>query len=131
MSKIAEFLGEAGLFYLATVDGDQPALRPLGLFIEDEEGVVRFGIGDFKAVYRQLKANPKCQIVACKGMDWLRYTGEAVFEDDPKYVEIALEKVPPLRDIYNEETGNKMAVFRLENADARIIHMMGEGDKIL
>ena len=131
MSKIADFLTEAGVFYLATVDGDQPAVRPLGLFIEDEAGVVRFGIGDFKAVTKQLKANPKCQIVACKGIDWLRYTGEAVFEDDPKYVEDALTKMPGLREIYNEETGNKMAVFRLDNADARIIHMMGEGDKIL
>ena len=131
MSKIAEFLGEAGVFYLATVDGDQPQLRPLGLFIEDEEGVVRFGIGDFKAVTQQLRANPKCQIVSCKGIDWLRYTGGAVFEDDPKYVEAALTKMPNLREIYNEETGNKMMTFHLEDATAVNIPVMGEGENML
>ena len=65
MSKINDFLNEAGVFFLATADGDQPKLRPLGLHFE-ADGKEMFGIGDFKNVYRQLKANPKCEIVASK-----------------------------------------------------------------
>ena len=65
MSKINDFLSEAGVFFLATVDGDQPKLRPLGAHF-DMDGKVLFGVGDFKDVYRQLVANPKTEIVACK-----------------------------------------------------------------
>ena len=46
MSKINDFLTDAGMFFLATVDGDQPKLRPLGLHLE-MDGKVLFGIGDF------------------------------------------------------------------------------------
>ena len=131
MSKVAEFLAEAGVFYLATVDGDQPKARPLGLFFE-ADGKVLFGVGDFKEVYKQLVANPKAEIVAAKpDGHWLRYTGTAVFEDDPKYVELAFEKMPNLRSIYNDETGNKMMVFSLQNATAVDIPMMGPGEDLL
>ncbi len=130
MSKINDFLNEAGLFFLATADGDQPKLRPLGLHFE-ADGLERFGVGDFKDVYRQLKANPKCEIVAAKpDGHWLRYTGTAVF-DEPKYAEQALELMPALKNIYNEQTGNKMMIFHLENASAVDIATMGDGEDLL
>ena len=130
MSKLNDFLTEAGLFCLATADGDQPKLRPLGAHME-MDGKVMFGVGDFKDVYKQLAANPKTEIVAAKADGhWLRYTGKAVFETDPKYAEAMLDMMPNLRDIYNEETGHKMMVFHLEEASARIIPVMGEGEAI-
>ena len=102
MSKLNDFLTEAGLFFLATADGDQPKLRPLGAHME-MDGKVMFGVGDFKDVYKQLAANPKTEIVAAKADGhWLRYTGKAVFETDPKYAEAMLDMMPNLRDIYNE-----------------------------
>ncbi len=131
MSRLNDFLTEAGVFFLATVDGDQPKLRPLGAHLE-MDGKVIFGIGDFKAVYRQLKANPKTEISACKeGGRWLRYTGRVVFETDPKYAEAMLEMMPHLRGIYNDETGYKMMCFHLEDASAFEIAMSGETEKIL
>ena len=131
MSRINDFLTEAGTFYLATCDGGRPRLRPLGMHFE-EDGKVLFGVGDFKEVYRQLLANPNAEIVACKpDGHWLRYSGKAVFETDPKYAEQALAMMPYLRDIYNEQTGNKMMIFSLTDAEAVIITVMGEGEKIL
>ena len=131
MSKIADFLNESGVFYLATADGDQPKVRPLGLFIE-ADGKVLFGIGDFTDVYKQSVANPQTEIVSAKADGhWLRYTGTAVLEDDPKYVELALEKMPNLRAIYNEETGNKMMMFSLQDATAVDIPTMGPGEDLL
>ena len=53
MSKVNDFLTEAGVFFLATADGDQPKVRPLGAHFEFD-GKVMFGIGDFKDVYKQL-----------------------------------------------------------------------------
>ena len=131
MSKIKDYLSEAGVFFLATVDGDQPKVRPLGAVMEMDDKVI-FGIGDFKNVYKQLVANPKAEIVASKpDGHWMRYTGKAVFESDDKYAEAMLEGAPHLRSIYNEETGNKMMCFHLEDATAVDIMIMGEGEPLI
>lgn len=131
MSRLNDFISEAGIFFLATVDGDQPKLRPLGAHIE-MDGKVLFGIGNFKDVYKQLCAQPKCEIAACKhDGKWLRYTGKAVFETDPKYAEAILDANPQLKGIYNETTGNKMMMFHLEDASAVVINVMGPGESIL
>ena len=131
MSKVNDFLTEAGVFFLATADGDQPRVRPLGAHLE-MDGKVLLGVGDFKEVYRQLVANPKVEIVACKpDGHWMRYTGKAVFETDPKYAEANLEAMPNLRDIYNEKTGHKLMMFHLEDATAVEIAVMGEGVSLL
>lgn len=131
MSKISEFLAEAGIFYLATVDGDQPKCRPLGAHME-MDGKVIFGVGDFKNVYRQMVANPNVEIVACKNNGhWMRYTGKAVFETDEKYAQAMLDGAPQLKSIYNEETGNKMMCFHIENATAVDIAVMGDGESLL
>ena len=131
MSKIADYLKEAGVFYLATADGDQPKLRPLGAFLEMDDKVI-FGVGDFKEVYKQLVANPKTEIVASKaGGHWMRYTGKAVFETDPKYAQTMLDNAPHLKNIYNEETGHKMMCFHIEDATAVDIAIMGEGESLL
>lgn len=127
MNKISEFLNETGVFFLATVEGDQPKCRPLGAHME-MDGKVIFGVGDFKNVYKQLTANPKCEIVASKkDGHWMRYTGKAVFETDDKYAQAMLDGAPHLREIYNEKTGYKMKCFHLEDAKAVDIAVMGEG----
>ena len=131
MSKINDFLNEAGIFFLATVNGDKPALRPLGLHME-ADGKVLFGIGDFKDVYKQLTVNPNVEIVAAKqDGHWLRYSGKAVFETDGKYAAAALESAPHLKSIYNEETGHKMMMFHIEDARAVDITVMGAGTDLL
>ncbi len=131
MSRLNDFLNEAGVFYLATADGNQPKVRPLGAHIE-ADGKVLFGVGDFKDVYHQLVNNPLVEIAAARpDGTWLRYTGTAVFETDPKYAEAVLEGAPHLRNIYNEETGHKMMMFHLENATAVLIPIMGKGESIL
>ena len=113
MSKVKDFLAEAGIFFMATVDGDQPKLRPLGAFLEDD-GKLIFGVGDFKNVYRQMLANPLVEIAACKkDGHWLRYTGRAVFETDERYAEEMIRQ------------------SHLEDATAVDIAIMGEGESLL
>ena len=131
MSRVNDYLSEAGVFFMATVDGDQPKLRPLGAHMLMDDKVI-FGVGDFKAVYRQLTANPKCEIVAAKqDGHWMRYTGRAVFETDDKYARAMLDASPQLKGIYNENTGNKMMCFHLEDATAVDITVMGPGEDML
>lgn len=130
MNKVKDFLAETGVFFLATVDGAQPRLRPLGALLE-ADGKLLFGVGDFKDVYRQLQANPLTEIVACKpNGHWLRYTGRAVFETDDKYAAQMIRE-SGLEAIYNEQTGNKLMTFHLEDATAVDIPVMGEGENLL
>ncbi len=131
MSRINDFLNEAGIFFVATNDGAQPKLRPFGAHVE-VDGVVHFAVGDFKAVYRQMQANPLCEIAACKpdGV-WLRYTGRIVFDDDKKYADAMFAASPVLRDIYNEKTGYVMKTFHLEDSMAYIMPPVGDPEKIL
>lgn len=130
MSKLNDFLTEAGVFFLATADGSQPKLRPLGAHFE-MDGKVLFGVGDFKDVYKQMVANPLVEISAAKpDGKWLRYTGKVVFDTDPKYAAAMLEALPQLKEIYNEKTGHKLAMFHLEDATAVVIPMMGPGEPI-
>jgi uncharacterized pyridoxamine 5'-phosphate oxidase family protein len=79
-----------------------------------------------------MQQNPQVELVACKqDGHWLRYTGKAVFETDGKYAEAMLDAMPNLRDIYNETTGNKLAMFHIEDATAVDIPMMGAGESLL
>ena len=130
MNKIYAFLKEAGVFYLATVDGDRPRLRPLGAVLE-ADGKVIFGVGDFKEVYRQMLKNPNVEIVACKkDGHWLRYSGKAVFETDESYAAQMIKDVG-LEAIYNAETGHKLMCFHLEDAAAVDIAVMGAGEPLV
>ena len=131
MSRIHEFLNEAGIFFLATEDGKQAKVRPLGAHIE-MNGKEYFTVGDFKAVYRQMTENPLVEIAAFapKDMKWLRYTGTAVFEDNEEVREKVFEALPHLRRAYSEESGHKMMIFTLENATARILDMAGNEEII-
>lgn len=131
MSRINDFLNEVGIFYLATEDGDQPKMRPIGGHFE-LDGKLFFTIGKHKNVYRQMVKNPKVEIVALnKKAQWLRYTGTAVFENDQKYTDYAFEKNPGLKKAYNEQTGHQIGIFYLENATAEIISPDGSSEKLL
>ena len=131
MSRINDLLNEAGIFYLATEDGDQPKLRPVSGHFE-LDGKIFFTIGTLKNVYRQLQKNPKVEIVALnKKAQWLRYTGTAVFDTDPKYTEYAFQNNPALKNAYNEKTGHTIGIFHLENASAELISPDNSSEKIL
>lgn len=120
MERIHEELNGYDVFYLATIDEGKPAVRPIGMH-ELYEGKEYFGVGTFKAVYRQLQADPHFQIVACNGPKWIRISAEAVFTDDPKIPAYCLDKNPGLKQIYNEETGNKMGCFTMKNGHVEFI----------
>ncbi len=131
MSKIHEFIDKAGVFFLATEDGAQARVRPLGAHVE-KDGKEYFTVGDFKDVYRQMAENPLVEIVAFdkEDMKWLRYTGKAVFVDSDEIRERVFEDLPHLRKAYSPESGHKMMIFSLEEATARIIDMAGNVETI-
>ena len=135
MKRIDGLLASSKTFYLATVDGDQPKLRPLGAH-HLVDGKVWLGVGEFKNVYRQLVANPKCEVVALQpaGGKWLRWTGRAVFAEGAereRLEEVFLSAAPRLRRIYNKKPGKRMMCFTLVDSRAELIPMMPPGEVFL
>ena len=135
MNRIDGLLAASKTFYLATVDGDQPKLRPLGAH-HVVDGKVWLGVGEFKNVYRQLVANPKCEVVALQpaGGKWLRWTGRAVFAEGAereRLEEVFLTAAPRLRRIYNKKPGKRMMCFTLVDSRAELIPMMPPGEVLL
>ena len=132
--KIDDILAQAGAFFLATVDGDQPKLRPLGAH-HVVDGRVWLGVGEFKDVYRQLAANPKCELVALlPDRKWLRWTGRAAFAEGAereKLEEVFLEAMPGLRKIYDKSPGRRMMCFTLAESRAELVPMMPPGEVLL
>ena len=121
IEKINDILTKAKVFYLATVDGDKPKVRPLGFHLLFEDKIY-FGVGTFKEVYKQMEANPKVEIAAWDEEHFLRYYGTADLTQNEAVVEKAFELMPELAEIY-KSNGWKMGVFFLNDATAEIRNM--------
>ncbi|MDR1488126.1 MAG: pyridoxamine 5'-phosphate oxidase family protein [Deltaproteobacteria bacterium] len=126
MSKsVFEFFSANRPFYLATVNGDIPKVRPMG-FIMYFEDKVWFGMGNHKNVYKQLQQNPNVEIVAtAPDNNWLRLWGKAVFDDRAVLFQEALKAMPHLKDIYPPDAPYKMAIFHLKEATAQFLEITG------
>ncbi len=112
IERVYQFLNEAQTYYLATVEGDQPRVRPFGTALL-YGGRLYIQTGKVKPVSRQLAANPKAEICAFKDGRWLRVAGELA-NDDSREVKLAmLEKMPGLKGMYSADDGNmQMLYFR-------------------
>ena len=118
MDEICRFLKECETYFLATVEGDQPRVRPFGT-IEIFENKLYFQTGKAKPVTEQIMKNPKIEICGIIGGRWLRLTGEAVLDDRVEAKKHMLDAYPELREMYDENDGNT-AVFYIRKGTARI-----------
>lgn len=130
IEKVSNYLKDAGVFYLTTVDDEKPKCRPISFYMVVDD-TLYFGVGTFKDVYRQLTRNPNVEICAEKDNGFLRYYGKAVFTKDASLQEKAMDVMPMLRDIYNEETGNTLGIFSLESATAEFRRMLDIQEKVV
>ncbi len=118
MVEVLQFLKDAGVYYLATVDGDQPRVRPFGTAIIFE-GKIYIQTGKVKDVSKQLHANPKAELCAFKDGKWIRISAELIEDDRREARKAMLDAYPDLRNMYSEDDGNT-EVFYLKNAKATI-----------
>ena len=116
MEKVVQFLKDAQTFYLATVDGDQPRVRPFGT-ANVYDGKLYIQTGKVKDVSKQLHKNPKAEICAFKDGVWLRVAGELIEDDSFEARKSMLDAYPELRAMYSEDDGNT-EVFYFKNATA-------------
>ena len=116
MERAAKFLKEAGTYYLATVEGDQPRVRPFGT-AHIFEGKLYIQTGKVKEVSKQIHANPKVEVCAFKDGEWLRIAGELVEDDRNEARQSMLDAYPSLQGMYKADDGNT-EVFYFKNAKA-------------
>lgn len=110
MERVCKFLKDAGTYYLATVEGDQPRVRPFGT-AHIFEGRLYIQTGKIKPVSRQLAANPKAEICAFHNGTWLRVAGELVEDDRVEARKSMLDAYPNLRKMYDENDGNTQVLY--------------------
>ncbi len=116
--KAQQFLKDAQTYFLATVDEDQPHVRPFGT-AEIFEGRLYIQTGKVKNVYKQLIANPKAEICAYKDGRWIRICCELIPDERIEAKKDMLDKNESLRSMYNEADDNTI-VFYARNATATI-----------
>ncbi len=119
MQEVQAYLKECGAFYIATVDGDQPRVRPFGVS-EIINGRLYIMTGKVKDVYKQMAANGKFEICALKpsGSEWMRLSGTLVTDETLAIKEEFLNRNPSLKRMYSADDGN-MAILYITNATAR------------
>ena len=117
-AKVNAFLDEAKVFYFLTTDGDQPKGRPFGFHLLDGDRLY-FGCGTFKNVFKQLSTNPKVEVLALKGSDFLRYDGTVKIVKDEALLDKVRAAMPQIMALY-DKNGWEMGLFYLENGHAEI-----------
>ena len=124
MNEVYEFLKKCGTYYLATVEGDQPRVRPFGT-IDLYEDRLYIQTGKSKDVANQLKQNPKIEISAMLEGRWIRLEAEAILDDNIEAQIHMLDNYPNLKAMYTPGDGNT-EVYYLRNASAAICSFTDE-----
>ena len=122
VKKVYDFLEKAGTFYLATVEGDQPRVRPYGALLYFEDKIYIMAFGKTNAT-RQIAANQKAEICAFKGQT-LRIECELVEDNRPEVGKALVDKMPVLKNLGLSENGENGVMYYLKNATAYFFKMM-------
>ena len=110
INEVYEFLKSAQTYYLATVEGDQPRVRPFGT-VNIFEGKLYIQTGKVKPVSKQLQANPKAEVCAFKDGQWLRVSGELIRDDRREPKAAMLEAYPSLQGMYSADDDNTEVLY--------------------
>ena len=128
MQEVYEFLKACGTYYLATVEGDQPRVRPFGT-IDIFEDKLYIQTGKVKDVSKEMQANPKVEICAFDGQKWIRVAGEVVRDDRVEPKKHMLDSYPNLQALYRADDDNTEVLY-LKNVTA-IISSFTEEPKVI
>ena len=125
IQEVYDFLKKCNPYYLATVEGDQPRVRPFGT-IAIFEGKLYIQTGKSKKVSKQIKANSKIEICAYNGADkWIRVQARAIEDDSREAKQFMLDAYPELKSIYSADDDNTQVLY-LKDVTATIDSFSGE-----
>ena len=116
MEEVYNFLKQCGLFYLATVDGDKPRVRPFGA-LNIFEDKLYIQTGKSKLVSKQMQKNPNVEICSFMGGEWLRLEGKVIRDDRREAKASMIENNPDLESMYSADDDNTEVLY-FKNAKA-------------
>lgn len=128
MEEVQKFLKECGVYYLATIDGDKPRVRPFGT-AEIFDNHLYIQTGKKKDVFKQIENNNRVELCGFKDGRWIRVSGSLVLDDRVEAKKDMLDKNPSLRGMYNELDDNT-AVLYFESGEAVIFSFTDESKVI-
>ena len=128
MQEVYDFLKKCDTYYLATIEGDQPRVRPFGT-IDIVEDRLYIQTGRVKPVFKQMSVNPKIEICAFDGEKWIRVEAVAIPDDRREVRQHMLDAYPMLKDMYSADDGNTEVLY-LKNVTATISAFSGESKTI-
>jgi uncharacterized pyridoxamine 5'-phosphate oxidase family protein len=123
LNEVYDFIKKCAVYYLATVEGDQPRVRPFGT-INIFDGKLYVQTGKTKSVSKQLQQNPKAELCCFDGKNWLRLAGELVRDDRMEAKESMLNAHPSLKKKYSAGDSNTEVLF-FRNAAATFTDLDG------
>lgn len=118
MDEVLDFLRKCWVYYLATVEWDQPRVRPFGT-INVFENKLYIQTWKSKNVSKQIQANPKVEISGTLEWRWIRVSWELVRDDRIEVKKAMLDNYPELRGMYDENDDNTEVLY-FKNAVATI-----------
>lgn len=120
MNEILKFITDSKVFYIATVEGDKPKVRPFG-FAMEHQGKIYFCTNNKKDVYNQLNSNPYFEVctMSDKG-EWIRLQGKAVFDSSIDAKAKAFEVMPGLEKMYKTSDNPIFEVFYIAEGEATL-----------
>jgi uncharacterized pyridoxamine 5'-phosphate oxidase family protein len=126
MQEVYDFLKKCGHYFIATVDGDQPRVRPFGTAVIFE-GKLYIQTGKKKNVSKQMKANPKIEICALDlaAGQWLRIAATVVEDNRREAKQYILDLYPELKSMYSADDDNTHVLY-LKDVTATFSSFTGE-----
>ena len=118
MQEVYDFLKKAGAYYLATVDGDQPRVRPFGT-ANIFEGKLYIQTAKTKSCSKQMAINPKVEICAMADGGWIRIEATVVNDDRREAKVSMLDAHPNLKERYSADDDISQVLY-LKDATATI-----------
>jgi uncharacterized pyridoxamine 5'-phosphate oxidase family protein len=123
IDKVLGFLNDNHPFYIATMYGDTPRVRPFG-FAGNHDGKLIFACNDQMNIFKQLKANPKFEIsTTSKDNQWIRLNGEAKFIDSRETKETIVGLNPNLKNLSKDIDG--IVIFFADKSEATFYSFTG------
>ena len=119
MNEVLDFLRKCWTYYLATLDWDQPRVRPFWT-INIFDGKLYIQTWKSKNVSKQIQTNPKVELCWFDWIsDWIRVSWELVRDENIEAKKDMLDRYPELRGMYNENDNNTEVLY-FKNATAII-----------
>jgi uncharacterized pyridoxamine 5'-phosphate oxidase family protein len=126
MKEVCNFLKQCGKYFIATVEGDQPRVRPFGTAAIYENRLY-IQTGKRKNVAKQMMVNPKIEICAYDEANgvWLRIEATVVPDERVEAKQFMLDEYPSLKGMYSATDNNTFLLY-LSNVTATFYSFEGE-----